>query len=89
MRCLLKSSVFGRGHLIFGRNPMLQHPVIKAKYSVIPVNGEGIYLIGENEKHVLEGDTMMHMVPLLNGQNSWHAIMSRLSPVIGLSLIHI
>ena len=62
---------------------VIQRPVIKAKYEVVPVPGEGIYLIGENERHVLEGETMMRMVPLLDGHRGWADIHATLAPSLG------
>ncbi|MEO0632989.1 MAG: TOMM precursor leader peptide-binding protein [Pseudomonadota bacterium] len=63
--------------------PSIERPVIKSKYLVVPVAGEGIYLLGENEKHVLEGNTMMQMVPLLDGQRGWQEIHAALAPSLG------
>lgn len=61
----------------------IQRPVIKSKYVVVPVSGEGIYLLSENEKHVLEGETMMQLVPLLDGQRGWPEIHATLAPALG------
>ncbi len=61
----------------------IHRPVIKSKYVVVPVPGEGIYLLGENEKHVLEGETMMRLVPLLDGHHGWPEIHATLAPALG------
>ena len=62
---------------------MIHYPVIKAKYHVVQVPDEGVYLMSENEKHILEGDTMLQVVPLLNGQRTWADIVAQLAPVLG------
>jgi oxazoline/thiazoline synthase len=62
---------------------MIQHPRVKSKYHVETVEGEGIYLLSENEKHVLEGETMFRLVPLLDGRRGWAEIMALLVPHVG------
>lgn len=62
---------------------MIQFPVIKAKYHAVPVDNEGIYLMAENEKHVLEGNTLMQMVPLMDGTRTWGDIVALLTPSLG------
>jgi ribosomal protein S12 methylthiotransferase accessory factor len=62
---------------------MIQCPVIKAKYHVETLPGEGIFLLSENEKHVLEGETMFRLVPLLDGTRSWEQILALLGPWLG------
>ncbi|MBZ9737274.1 TOMM precursor leader peptide-binding protein [Mesorhizobium sp. CA18] len=62
---------------------MFRFPIIKSKYHVEIVDGQGIFLLSENEKHLLEGETMFQLVPLLNGRNGWLDIISLLDPVVG------
>ncbi|MEM6477696.1 MAG: TOMM precursor leader peptide-binding protein [Pseudomonadota bacterium] len=62
---------------------MNQFPTIKAKYQVIPIRDEGVYLLAENEKHVLEGAVMPHLIGLLDGQKTWEAILAQLGPSFG------
>jgi ribosomal protein S12 methylthiotransferase accessory factor len=54
---------------------LISHPRIKAKYHVEPVAGDGIFLLAENENHVLEGDSLAAIVPLLDGRRSWDDIL--------------
>lgn len=61
----------------------IHRPVIKSKYVVVPVPGEGIYLLGENEKHVLEGETLMRLVPLLDGNRGWPEVHATLANDLG------
>lgn len=62
---------------------MFQFPRFKEKYHVELVPDEGIYLISENEKHVLEGQTMFLLAPLLTGTRNWNDIVLSLASQIG------
>ena len=62
---------------------MIQYPVLKAKYHVEILPDRGIFLLSENEKHVLEGESMFRIVPLLDGRRTWQDIVSLLEPVQG------
>lgn len=61
---------------------MFQVPRFKTKYQVETVPGEGIYLLSENERHVLEGATMFALAPLVDGTRSWTQIRAQLSSVL-------
>lgn len=67
---------------------MIQYPRFKAKYHVETVADEGIYLISENERHVLEGGTMFAIAPLLDGTRSWADITAQLSSILGVEEIN-
>ncbi|GLQ53947.1 TOMM precursor leader peptide-binding protein [Devosia nitrariae] len=55
-------------------------PQLKRKYHVEYVNGEGIFLLAEREKFVLEGSSLFHIVPLLDGTRSVDAIVETVGP---------
>lgn len=54
---------------------MITHPRIRAKYQVETIANEGIFLLAENERHLLEGPGIMAVAPLLDGRLSWDEIM--------------
>lgn len=58
---------------------MISHPRIKSKYHVEEVAGEGVFLLSENERHVLEGETILKVVPLLDGCRTWDDLRQELS----------
>lgn len=55
---------------------MHMRPRIKSKYHVENLPGEGIFLLSENEQHVLEGRSMLRIVPLLDGSKTWSELAS-------------
>src|SRR5688500_15060316 len=62
---------------------MIVRPQLKSKYHVETVEGEGIYLLSENDKYVLEGDNLMEVVPLLDGARSWDDVLAEVEGKIG------
>ena len=56
---------------------LLTRPKFKAKYHIEDVSGEGIFLLSENENHVLEGESLKQIVPLINGVNTWTDIIAK------------
>ncbi|MCV2883418.1 TOMM precursor leader peptide-binding protein [Aestuariibacter sp. AA17] len=61
---------------------MISIPKFKAKYHIEHVEGDGIFLLSENEHHVLEGESLQFIVPLINGKNSWDDISNQVSHVL-------
>ena len=55
---------------------MISRPKFKAKYHIEHVADAGIFLLSENENHVLEGECLKRIVPLINGKNSWEEIIA-------------
>lgn len=55
---------------------MIYRPQFKAKYHIEHVADAGIFLLSENENHVLEGESLKRIVPLINGTNSWDDIIA-------------
>lgn len=58
-------------------------PVFKAKYHLEEVQGVGTFLLSEDEKYILEGEGMQHIIPLINGYNTWNDIILKTRPTIG------
>ena len=56
---------------------MIRRPKFKAKYHIEDVPREGIFLLSENENHVLEGESLKQIVPLINGINTWTDIIAK------------
>jgi ribosomal protein S12 methylthiotransferase accessory factor len=54
---------------------MISRPRIKSKYHVETIPGDGIFLLSENERHVLEGESLMQLVPLLDGNHTWDELL--------------
>jgi oxazoline/thiazoline synthase len=57
---------------------MISIPRFKAKYHIEHVSDVGVFLLSENENHVLEGDSLKRIAPLINGRNSWDDIIAEL-----------
>lgn len=55
---------------------MISHPRVKPKYHLEEVEGDGVFLLAENERHVLEGGSFEKILPLINGQRNWEEIIS-------------
>lgn len=62
---------------------MIHRPRIKSKYHVETVPGEGFFLLSENERHLLQGDHLAAILPLLDGQRTWDEIRILVEPAIG------
>jgi len=62
---------------------MIRRPRIKSKFHVEDVPGDGIFLLSENERHVLEGNSITELIPLLNGQRTWNDLLQLLDGRIG------
>jgi ribosomal protein S12 methylthiotransferase accessory factor len=62
---------------------MIVRPQIKAKYHVEPVPGDGVYLLSEMDKHVLEGPGLIEIVPLLDGRRTWDDILAEVEGTVG------
>jgi ribosomal protein S12 methylthiotransferase accessory factor len=62
---------------------MISRPRIKSKYHVETIPGDGIFLLSENERHVLEGESLMQLVPLLDGNHTWDELLGYLETSIG------
>lgn len=62
---------------------MILRPQIRAKYHVEAVPGDGIFLLSENDRHVLEGESLMAIVPLLDGARTWDDILGELEGRVG------
>lgn len=60
----------------------LNRPKLKGKYHVEYVNGAGIFLLSERESFVLEGESMFHVVPLLDGNRTVEQILAETSAAI-------
>jgi ribosomal protein S12 methylthiotransferase accessory factor len=58
---------------------MIGRPKFKDSYIVRYVSGEGIFLLGERESHVLEGTSLAHIVPLIDGQRTTEQIVREAS----------
>lgn len=59
---------------------MIIRPKFKAKYHIENLGAEGVFLLSENEKHVLEGEDLLNVVPHVNGKNTWEEIVTLLAP---------
>lgn len=62
---------------------MIQRPVFKPKYHLETVPDVGTFLLSENERHVLEGDAMRVVVPLIDGRRTWPEIVAAAAPAVG------
>lgn len=62
---------------------MISRPKFKAKFHIEHVPDVGIFLLSENENHVLEGDSLKRIVPLVNGSNTWGDIIAAVRADIG------
>ena len=54
-------------------------PKFKDKYHIEAVDGEGIFLLSERENFVLEGQSLFHIVPLIDGVRTVDEIISAVS----------
>lgn len=61
---------------------MITTPKIKAKYHIQNVPGDGIFLLSENENHILEGESLEKIIPHINGINTWQDILRITSPYL-------
>lgn len=61
---------------------MITHPKLKAKYHVENIPGDGVFLLAETDTHVLEGESLRHILPLLNGQRTWQDIVREVAPLV-------
>ena len=57
---------------------MLHTPIFKAKYHHLRVEGQGVFLVSETEKHVLEGEILWQLIPLVDGYRSAQALIEAL-----------
>jgi oxazoline/thiazoline synthase len=60
----------------------LFRPKLKDKYHVEYVDGEGIFLLGERDSHVLEGVHLTQIVPLIDGRRTVNEILAAASPMV-------
>lgn len=58
----------------------MKRPKFKDKYHLEILQGEGIFLLAERESFVLEGDSLFHMAPLIDGLHSVDEIVAAVSP---------
>ena len=61
---------------------MITHPKLKAKYHVENIPGDGIFLLAETDTHVLEGESLQHIVPLLDGRRTWQEILQQVAQTV-------
>lgn len=61
---------------------MLLRPRFKSKYHLEILPGEGIFLLSESESHVLEGEILERIVPLIDGTNTWWEILAAVRPYV-------
>lgn len=66
---------------------MIQRPAIKSKYRVENIPPEGALLLSETEKHILEGQAVCAMLPLLQGKLTWQEIGAILGPIYGVEAV--
>ena len=62
---------------------MIVRPRIKSKYHIEDVPGDGIFLLSENERHILEGDGIVNLIPYLDGRRTWDELLLLLEKHIG------
>ena len=61
---------------------MITTPKFKEKFHLEKVDGDGIFLLSENENHILEGESLERIVPLIDGNTTWQEIIQKVSPFI-------
>ena len=61
---------------------MITIPKFKEKFHLESLDGEGVFLLSENESHILEGHSLEKMIPFVDGKNTWQDILSKVSPFV-------
>lgn len=61
---------------------MITRPRFRPKYHIEAVPAVGVFLLSENERHVLEGEAMQSIVPLVDGRRTWAEIIAAAAPAV-------
>ncbi|NER06754.1 MAG: hypothetical protein F6K17_31350 [Okeania sp. SIO3C4] len=49
----------------------MKNPQIKPHFRIEIIEPKHVYLLGENSTHALTGEFYCHLIPLLDGQNTF------------------
>lgn len=61
----------------------MQYLKFKEKYHIEEISGEGIFLLSENENHLLEGENLRYIVSFIDGKHTYDDIIDKAAYYIG------